>query len=228
VPQFTPEEGAGARALLDRAIAAKGGLQTLRAIKSITATTTTSMIGAGVQADATTYLEYPARVRIETTLEGVPSVQIFDGESGWVRDPRGVHDVPPPALRDLRSTLRRDMISLLLSAERGALRARLLPDVKDDDGTRHHTLEVSATDLDPVVLYVNPETGLISKQTYVAGGAGRPLIEEVFSDYRPVDGVQIAYSATIRRGGQPVLERRVTAITINAPIDPALFKRPAP
>ena len=87
---------------------------------------------------------------------------------------------------------------------------------------------MSGTDLDPVVLYINPDTGLISKQTYVAGGAGRPLIEEVFSDYRPVDGVQIAYAATIRRGGQPILERHVTDIKINAPIDPALFKRPAP
>jgi zinc protease len=227
-PLITPQEGAGARALLDRAIAAKGGLQKLRAIKSITATTATTMVEGGLQADATTYLEYPSRVRIETTLQGVPSVQIFDGESGWVRDPRGVHDVPAPALRDLRTTLRRDMISLLLAAERGALRARLLPDVKDYDGTRHHTLEVSGTDLDPIVLYIDPDTGLISKQTYVAGGAGRPVIEEMFSDYRPVDGVQIAYGATIQRGGQPVLARRVTNIKINAPIDPALFKRPAP
>jgi zinc protease len=227
-PLITPQEGAGARALLDRAIAAKGGLEKLRAIRSITAITRTSMIEGGLQADATTYLSYPDHVRIDTTLQGVSSVQIFDGESGWVRDPRGVHDVPAPALRDLRTTLRRDTISLLLAAERGALRARLLPDVKDGDGTRHHTLEVSGTDLDPIVLYVDPDTGLISKQTYVAGGPGRPLIEEVFTDYRPVDGVQIAYAATIRRGGQPVLERHVTEIRINAPIDPALFKRPAP
>ncbi|MEO8256798.1 MAG: insulinase family protein [Acidobacteriota bacterium] len=227
-PPITAQEGAGARALLEGAIAAKGGLQKLRAIKSITATTRTSMTEGGLQADATTYLDYPSRVRIEQTLEGVPSVQIFDGELGWVRDPRGVHDVPPQALRDLRSTLRRDVIALLLAAERGALRARLLPDVKDGDGTRHRTLEVSGTDLDPVVLYINPETGLISKQTYVAGGAGGPLIEEMFSDYRPVDGVQIAYAATVRRGGQPVLDRRVSAITINARLDPALFTRPAP
>ena len=227
-PLITPEEGAGARALLNRAIAAKGGLQKLRGIRSITATTATSMIEGGLQADATTYLEYPNRVRIETTLQGVPSVQIFDGGLGWVRDPRGVHDVPASALRDLRTTLRRDTISLLLAAERGTVRARLLPDVKDDGGTRHHALEVWGTDLDPTVLYIDPDTGLISKQTYVAGGAGRPVIEELFSDYRPVDGVQIAYAATIRRGGQPVLERRVNDIKINAPIDSALFKRPAP
>ena len=77
------------------------------------------------------------------------------------------------------------------------------------------------------MLYVDPETSLIAKQTYVAGGPGQPLVEELFSDYRPIDGVQIAFTASVRRGGQPMLERRVTDITINAPLDPALFKRPA-
>jgi hypothetical protein len=30
----------------------------------------------------------------------------------------------------------------------------------------------------------------------------------------------------VRRGGQPILERHVTDIKINAAIDPGLFKRP--
>ena len=85
-----------------------------------------------------------------------------------------------------------------------------------------------APDLEPVVLYIDPATGLIAKQTYVAGGARQPLIEEIFSDYRVVDGVQVAYTATVRRGGQPMLERRVNVIAINPPLDPALFTRPAP
>ena len=44
--------------------------------------------------------------------------------------------------------------------------------------------------------------------------------------YRTVDGVRVAYAATVRRGGQPILERHVTDIKINAAIDPGLFKRP--
>jgi hypothetical protein len=95
------------------------------------------------------------------------------------------------------------------------------------NGGLRYALELSGPDLDPTILYVDPETSLIVKQSYVAGGRGKPLVEEVFSDYRPVDGVQVAFGTTVRVRGESVLDRRVTAFTINAPISPALFKRPA-
>jgi len=55
---------------------------------------------------------------------------------------------------------------------------------------------------------------------------GRPLVEERFSDYRLVDGIQIAFQA-VRKVGSLSVERRVTDLKVNAPIDAALFKRPA-
>ena len=90
-----------------------------------------------------------------------------------------------------------------------------------------HALELSARDLEPVVLYVDPETGLIRKQTYVAGAPGRPLIEEQFFDYRPVDGVQIAFRADRRRSARCRSNGRSIDVKLNAPLDAALFKRPA-
>jgi hypothetical protein len=129
-------------------------------------------------------------------------------------------------VRELEAGFRRDTIAALLAAHDGTVRPRLLPDVKDDTGKVHRALELSAVDLDPMALYIDPETNLIVKQTYVAGGVGRPLVEELFADYRPVDGVQIAFTARVRRGGQPILERQITDIKINPPLDPALFKRP--
>jgi AcrR family transcriptional regulator len=86
--------------------------------------------------------------------------------------------------------------------------------------------EVAPPDLDPTILYIDPETSLVVKQTYVTGGRGTPLVEELFTDYRPVDGVQVAFGTTVRVRGESVLERRVTAFAINAPVSPALFKRP--
>jgi hypothetical protein len=166
-------------------------------------------------------------VRVETKLPEATIVQVYDGARGWVKDPNGVHDVPERALRDLRLGLRRDTIAALLAAHDGTLRARRLPDVKDDQGTLHHALELSGTDLDPMVLYISPETQLIARQTYVAGGPGQPLVEELFGDYKPIDGVQIAFTATVRRGDQTMLERKILDLRINAPVDPALFKRPA-
>ena len=231
-PQPAPSTAAlgsaNAKALLDRVIAAKGGLDTLHAIKSITAVTSAEMTSpAGrIEARTTTYLEYPNHVRVETTLPEATTVQVYDGEHAWIRDPKGVHDVPERMVQDLQTGLKRETVALLLGAASGELHARVLPDVKDAAGRLDHALEVSGPGLEPVVLYIAPDTNLISRQTYVAGGPGQPIIEEAFSDYRAVDGVRVAYTAAVRRGGEPILERRVRDIKINAPIDPALFKRP--
>ena len=64
------------------------------------------------------------------------------------------------------------------------------------------------------------------KQSYLAGGRGTPLVEELFADYRVVDGVQVAFGTTVRIRGESVLDRRVTAFTINTSLSPTLFKRP--
>ena len=61
-------------------------------------------------------------------------------------------------------------------------------------------------------------------------GAQRPLIEETFSDYRAVSGVQMPFAAE-RRTWPPtmpmIIKRHVTDLQINRPIDPLLFTRPA-
>jgi zinc protease len=228
VPAVT-EEDLAARKLLAAVIEAKGGLDALRSVRNIQVVTKTTMVSpeGRAEAEATTYLEYPNRVRVETTFQGVASVQVFDGEHAFVRDPSGVHDIPERPTRDLQVSLRRDTISLLLAAEGGALRVRRLPDSKAEAGPTYQALEVSAADLDPVVLYVDPETHLIARQTYTLG-RGQPVIEERFSDYRSVGGVQFAFVASVRRGGQTILERHLSDIRTNISLDPALFRRPAP
>lgn len=180
-----------------------------------------------IEAQTTTYLQYPNRMRVETMLKDTTIIQTFDGTRAWVKDRAGTHEVPERMIRDLEATFKRDTVAALLAAHDKQLRARLLPNLKDESGKVHHAVELSGPGLEPVVLYVDPETNLVAKQVYVAGGAGQPLIEEVYGDYKPVDGVQIAFTASVRQAGRPVLERRVTGITINVPLNPALFQRPA-
>jgi len=129
----------------------------------------------------------------------------------------------------MQTTLKRDTIAALLAAHDGRLRTRLLPDVKDAAGVVRHALELSSTTLDPLILYVDPDTNLIAKQAYVGVSVhGRPLVEEEYSDYRAVAGVQIAFTADMRQGGQRLVDRRVTDLRINEPLDASLFTRPGP
>jgi zinc protease len=219
-----PEETARAMALLDKVIAAKGGLDKLRALKSIVAkqTQVSQRQDGESTVETTNYIEYPNHLRVES----VGQTQAYDGARVWMKDTRGLHDAPEMFVREMAAGLRRDVVALLLAAKGGTLALRLLPDVKDADGRISRALELSATDLNPIVLYVDPESSQIRKRVYAADAPGRPIVEEAFFDYRDVDGIQFAFRATQKVGPMSV-ERRVTDVKINAPLDPALFKRPA-
>jgi hypothetical protein len=219
-----PENREAAEALLDRVIAAKGGLEKLQGIKTIVARQTLINRDSGgkAQAETTNYIQYPDHFRIET-----PDVtQGYDGTQAWLKDARGVREGGELMARDARASMRREVVALLLAAKDGKLSLRLLPDVTDAEGRLTHTLELSASDLDPIVFYIDPAAGLITKQAFAADAPGRQLVEEQFSDYRVVDGIQIAFQAA-RKVGTLSVERRVTDVRINAPIAPALFTRPA-
>ncbi len=220
----SPDEIAKAAAMLDKVIAAKGGLDKLRGLKSIVAKQTQASRRPDGEStvETTNYIEYPNHLRVET--EG--QVQAYDGTRVWMKDKRGLHDAPEMFAREMAAGLRRDIVALLLAAKDGAVSVRLLPDVKDPEGRVSHALELSATDLNPIVLYIDLESSLILKRLYTADAPGRPVIEEEFHEYRAVDGIQFAFHATQRVGSLSV-DRRVTDVKLNSTLDPALFKRPA-
>src|SRR5205823_137307 len=134
--------------------------------------------------DTENYIEYPDRVRVVTQAPGGTVVQAFDGTRLWMVNPDGVHDAPEPLVRQFKTNLRRDPVRLLIGAEDGALNARLLPEQKTAEGALMIPIELSATDLNPVVLYIERDTALIRKQSFASDAPGRPLVEEVFNDYR--------------------------------------------
>jgi zinc protease len=227
-PPTTPAQSTKAAELLDRVVAAKGGLEKLRGLKTIVATQTVSVDNAAqpMSFETTNYIQYPDRLRIETrSPTGGVNLQAFDGEQVWVKDGAGLRGQPDGVVRQVRASLRRDVVALLLAAKAGSLTPRALPDVKQESGRIDRVLELSAPDLNPVLLYVNPESGLIDKLTFVDDAPTRPLVEESFSDYRDVDGVQIPFGGTRKIGTQAV-RRQTTDVKINTPIDPSLFKRP--
>jgi zinc protease len=221
-----------ARALLDRVINAMGGIAALREVKTVVARqTVTSPTPQGpTEAETTSYIQFPDKFRVEANTPAGLIASGFDGVNAWTRDPRGVRNAPPDAAAEARNNLRRDVIRLLIDAEDNQLGLRLLTDVRAPDGRLQRVLEFSGSDQNPVILNVDAETFKVTKQSYAAGAGGQALIEETFSDYRTVNGVQMPFAAE-RRAGPPtmplIVRRRVTDLQINRPIDPLLFTRPA-
>jgi hypothetical protein len=225
-----PAPPASAAALVDRAIAAMGGLDKLKAVRTVRAVTQSTFNSpqGPVTTETTTYLEYPNRLRVEARLPIGQVVQVYaGGDDAWVKDPNKGIVVPPPAARkDFRDSVQRDALSLLLRAQAGQLKMQLkAPDASPDVSRTVYGLNLSGPELDPVTLFIDTATGMVVRESYsLPAGAG--TAEESFTDYRDVDGVKIAFRVSLRRGGLLVLTRVATDVKVNVPVDPSLFARP--
>jgi hypothetical protein len=217
------------RDLIARAVQAKGGLEKLRAVRTVKATSTTTMI-AGAEGssriETTSYIEYPGSFRVDAETTSGSVVRVFSAGECWIQDARGVRTAPPAEAEMMRSTVQRDVIGLLLALADGKVPATRLPDVVDD-GRGFTALGVGGA-MQPVVLLLDPATDLIRAQRYEAPAAagGRETVEEQFSDYRNIDGLQVAFAAVVQAAGLPILTRRVRTFEYNVPLAVELFTRP--
>jgi zinc protease len=218
-----------ARALVRRVIEAKGGLEALRNVRTVLAeaTTTFRMEQGELESNTRTYVVYPDRFRVDAAISGADIVQVYNAGEAWLQDPAGVRDAPPPMAKEFAASVRRDTIPLLVGVAEGRLSATLMPE-EGREGRTLRVVEITGEGMEPVRLYVD-DRNMIARQAFSAAGPdGRTMqAEEVFSDYREIDGVQVPFTARVLRNGQPILTRLLTRVEFNTEIDPALFARPS-
>ena len=212
-----------AKALLDKAVAAKGGLAKLKAIRTVRVegTMTSQSIGQPVVFSTVTSIEYPERFRIDASMPQGKVSQVYADGRFWVETADGVKEIHPEGAATIRAAVERDMVRVLLRASAGDLIVREV----DSDDQRTGAIELSGPALAPVTLFVNRDNGLIEKARYQGGPDGRT--DEIYSDYRNVSGIQVAFHTVVRRGTLQPLERDIKTIRYNVPLSPALFQKPS-
>jgi hypothetical protein len=215
--------------LLRRVIDARGGLPAIKAVRTVVVESETSLqMEKGTLPSRTrTYVVYPDKFRVEADVNGTRTVQAYNSGRAWVESPAGVVDAPPAMLADFAANVRRDLLTLLIDTAEGRLTARSLPEQKMRDGRPVQVLEISGPQLDRVRLFVDGEMAIVGQAYSRVDPTGRPLLaEEVFSDYRKVNGVSFPYEAQLLYNGQPIMKRRFTTLTLNEPVPDTLFNRP--
>ena len=224
------DQSTSVRDVIARAVKAKGGLEKLRSIRTVKATATTTMpVGTAgpVAIETTSYIEYPGSFRVDARMPSGPVVRVFSGGECWVQDGRGVRPAPAAEADQMRGTIQRDVIALLLALADGKVPATRLADVVEQ-GRSLTAIGVGGGAMRAVVLLLDPTTDLIRAQRYDATAVTgvRETVEEQFSDYRSVNGLQVAFAAVVEAAGVPVLTRQVRTFEYNVPLAANLFTRP--
>ena len=201
--------------LIDRAVQAKGGLDKLRAVRTVKAVATLTLVNGPaerpVDLPTTTLIRYPGEFRLEAETPTGSLVQVFNDGEFWATDKRhGTYQPPAPYADEMRNNVQRDAINLLVALADGKVKATRVADVMFRDKP-HPAIDVRGGTMKPVTLVLDPETGLIVAQRYElpTGPSAVAQAEEEFLNYRNVDGLQVAFEAIVRRGGQTFVRRVV-------------------
>ena len=226
VPQSSPGGAAvggrrEARELVARAIAAKGGLTLLRSIQTVRVESVAAVAAEGstTELPSVTTIRYPSSYRVDTRTPAGPVVQVFSAGSYWIQDARGTRDAPEAVAEQIRGVVQRDTVPLLLAIADGKVTAKT---------AGADSIEVSIPGGKPVRWWIDPATGLISRSRYRTSLGGADVAtEEIYSDYRDVNGLKVAFKTELRREGGPTVDRTVRKYEFNVPADPGLFTRPS-
>ena len=215
--------------LIEKNIQAKGGIEKIKAIKTIRMTGKFDG-GGGFTASVSQENVRPDLVRETLSLQGMTEVQAYDGTTGWQIQPfRGKKDPELLGEDDLRDLLLdADFDGPLVDyKEKGNTVEYLGHDVVDgDDALR---LKVTLKNGDVHYYYLDPDTYLeIRKeiQQFIRGSVRERVMG--FGSYKPVAGVMYPFS--VSQGTKDHPEDQTTTVQkleVNVLIDPKDFALPA-
>ncbi len=155
---------ASVRDLVLRAVQAKGGLEKLRSIRTVKASSTMTVIKGSegsIDLPTTTYVQYPGSFRLDVEMPSGPLVEVFHHGEYWLRESGTVRSAPAKFVEEIRARVQRDSIGLLLALVDGKVSAARGPDLTRG-GRSLAALVVSG--VRPVTVLIDPVSGVIHGQ----------------------------------------------------------------
>ena len=216
--------------LVAKNIQAKGGLEKIKAIKTLRMKGQLNQ--GGFTAVVGQELKRPSTLRTTFTVQGMTAIQAYDGQTGWQVSPfQGRKDPELLGEDDLRDLVEdADMDGPLVDyKEKGHTVEYLGHDTVDGDDV--YRLKCTLKNGDIVYYYLDPDSSLeirTERQQFIRGA-----VRERQSDlgsYKPVAGVMFPYSIESGPKNNPGVRAKVTieSIEANVPLDDSAFKMPKP
>ena len=198
-----PATLAKGKELLQHVQQALGGSDKLAAIQDIQFHADLEVFtpGATMKVKQTNSFIAPSTIRQDNELPFLKQSVYFDGTSGWLAGMQGVQTLPPPVIKQVQGEAFRELAALVMS-DRAADRTVNYA----GDGA----VDISSKDGQSARLTVDEKTGLPAKLGYQQGaGEGGNAVEEIFSDWRDVNGIRLPYQWTIMQG-----DKKFAALTV--------------
>lgn len=217
-----------AEGLLAKCIAAYGGRERVNSIRTYRVEThnTLWLSRQKVQLAVTETVSLPDRTRQVMDLPGGERTQVLNGEEGWLKIGAEVGPLPNAEKREMQRGLFRETLNLLHKGARGEFTLKV-HGKETYEGRTLHILNIKNADGDFVNLHIDADTFLPIKKSYRGSAeAGLATLEEIYSDYRDVDGLMWPFRIEVYANGRLFIESSVRDLELNPEIGPEVFCKP--
>lgn len=211
--------------IVDKHVAAMGGMDKLNSVKSIVREQSLSVQGMEIPTKSTTVIG--KSMRSESSIMGNSMIQVLDGTTGWMVRPAMMggtgdpEDMPAEMVKQMTSQL--DPFGALVNYKDKGAKVELVGKEKLGKTDVYH-LKVTTKDGQISDQYLDATTYLITKVKATMNGQEGEI---GFSDYKDTDGIKFASTMEMENPQAGALTFITNKITINGPIDDKVFKKPA-
>jgi outer membrane lipoprotein-sorting protein len=217
--------------LIAKNIEAKGGIAKIKAIESATARGKMQFTGDfAVELELKQTVVRAGKIRQEASLQGMTSVQAYDGKEGWQIQPFGGRKDPEKlSADDVKGLADESDIDGPLVDHKSKGHAVEYLGTEDVDGTEAHKLKVTLKSGDVKYYYFDPDYFLeirVTTQRKIRG------VEQEFEtdmgNYEQVAGVYMPFSLESGPKGGPKGQKiTIEKVDINTEVDDSMFSFPA-
>lgn len=218
--------------LVAKNIEARGGIDALRAIRSLKTSGRMNFSGGDFSIDLglVSYSERDARLRTEASIQGLTQVTAYDGQEAWTINPfQGRRDPERMSAEDAKGLqVQADIDGPLVDWQKKGHKVEYLG-TEDVDGTQAHKLKVSLANGDVQYRFLDPDYFL---EILVVNQSKRRGVETEteteLGNYEKVAGVYLPFAQESGpKGGKRGQKIQIEKAEANVEIDDALFAFPA-
>jgi hypothetical protein len=214
-------------------IQGRGGIEKIKAVKSMKATGKMIMGGGAMEAPFVQMMRRPSDSRTEFTIQGLTGIQVFDGKSGtaWSVMPFAGKKEPEaaPAEETKLMAEQADIDGPLVDWKEKGSQLELVGK-EQVEGADAWKLKLTRKSGNVDYLYLDTETGLEVKSESKRTVRGLEVEgETLLSDYKEVDGLNFPFTIVTGMKGSPAEQRPkmvMDKIELNVPLADSLFTMP--
>jgi|WetSurMetagenome_2_1015567.scaffolds.fasta_scaffold54841_2 hypothetical protein len=213
--------------VLARNYQGRGGLDKLKALAGWKLSGKIVVAAQGLDLPVTIWQKAPDKMRVETLFQGKKIVQACDGRKAWWIMPFLAEGAQAMPAEQARQFVEQAAFENPLVVFREKSYKLELMGGEEMDGKPVFKLKLVKADGREIYYYLDAGSGIELKSSLqVKTEEKQALVEIIYGDNRPVNGVMVPFAVENRLNGQPQLQMTFDEIEINPAMVDALFAMP--